>query len=62
MDAASVPGTVFGRVLADHILGRIAEKDLPLPVTTPESRAFPFLREAFYDTGAQIAHAVGAWT
>ena len=27
------PGTVFGRTLADHILGRIAEKDLPLPLT-----------------------------
>ena len=31
------PGTVFGRVLADHILGRIAEKDLPLPVTAPDA-------------------------
>ena len=54
-------GTVFGRVLADHILGRLAEKDLPLPVTTPEAPALPSLREAYYEAGAQIAHAVGAW-
>ena len=38
------PGTVFGRVLADHILGRIAEKDLPLPVTEPDSPALPRLQ------------------
>jgi glycine/D-amino acid oxidase-like deaminating enzyme len=55
------PGTVFGRVLADHILGRIAEKDLPLPVTTPDAPALPALREAYYETGAQIAHAAGGW-
>ena len=55
------PGTVFGRVLADHILGRIAEKDLPLPVTTPDAPALPALKEAYYELGAQIAHAAGAW-
>jgi len=55
------PGTVFGRILADHVLGRIAEKDLPLPVTTPDAPALPALREAYYEAGAQIAHAVGAW-
>ena len=36
-------GTVFGRTLADHVLGRIAEKDLPLPVTAPDSPALPNL-------------------
>jgi glycine/D-amino acid oxidase-like deaminating enzyme len=55
------PGTAFGRVLADHILGRIAEKDLPLPVTAPDAPALPGLREAYYEAGAQIAHAVGGW-
>jgi glycine/D-amino acid oxidase-like deaminating enzyme len=55
------PGTVFGRALADHILGRIAEKDLPLPVTTPDAPALPALREAYYEAGAQIAHAAGGW-
>jgi glycine/D-amino acid oxidase-like deaminating enzyme len=55
------PGTVFGRVLADHILGRIAEKDLPLPVTAPDVPSLPSLREAYYEAGAQIAHAAGGW-
>ena len=53
-------GTVFGRLLADHVLGKLSEKDLPLPVTEPEAPAFPALREAYYEAGAQIAHAVGA--
>jgi glycine/D-amino acid oxidase-like deaminating enzyme len=55
------PGAVFGRVLADHILGRIAERDLPLPVTAPDVPALPALREAYYEAGAQIAHAAGGW-
>jgi len=55
------PGTVFGRVLADHILGRIAEKDLPLQVTAPDAPALPSLREAYYEAGAQLAHAAGGW-
>lgn len=54
-------GTVFGRVLADHILGRVAEKDLPLPVTKPDAPILPALKEAYYEAGAQIAHAAGAW-
>jgi glycine/D-amino acid oxidase-like deaminating enzyme len=55
------PGTVFGRVLADHIIGKVKESDLPLPVTEPDAPALPGLREAYYEAGAQIAHAVGAW-
>ena len=54
------PGTVYGRTLADHILGRIAEKDLPLPLTAPEAPFAPGLREIYYEAGAQVAHAVGA--
>jgi glycine/D-amino acid oxidase-like deaminating enzyme len=54
-------GTVFGRVLADHILGKIAEKDLPLPVTQPDAPLMPTLKEAYYEAGAQIAHAAGGW-
>jgi glycine/D-amino acid oxidase-like deaminating enzyme len=54
------PGTVFGRVLAEHILGKLNEKDLPLPVTEPDAPALPALKEAYYEAGAQIAHAVGA--
>ncbi len=55
------PGTVFGRVLADHILGKVNESDLPLPVTEPDSPALPALKEAYYEAGAQIAHVAGAW-
>jgi glycine/D-amino acid oxidase-like deaminating enzyme len=54
-------GTVFGRVLADHILGKVSENDLPLPVTEPNAPALPALKEAYYEAGAQIAHAAGAW-
>ena len=54
-------GTVFGRILADHVLGKLSEKDLPLPVTEPDAPALPMLKEAYYEAGAQIAHAVGAW-
>jgi hypothetical protein len=51
---------VFGRLLADHVLGNLREQDLPLPVTDPEAPVLPALREAYYEAGAQIAHAVGA--
>jgi L-pipecolate oxidase len=54
-------GTVFGRLLADHVLGSLGEKDLPLPVTEPDAPALPAAREAYYEAGAQIAHAAGAW-
>ena len=54
-------GTVFGRLLADHVLGKLSEEDLPLPVTQPDAPALPLFREAYYEAGAQIAHAVGAW-
>jgi glycine/D-amino acid oxidase-like deaminating enzyme len=54
------PGTVFGRVLAEHILGKLSDKDLPLPVTEPDAPALPALKEAYYEAGAQIAHVVGA--
>jgi glycine/D-amino acid oxidase-like deaminating enzyme len=53
-------GTVFGRLLAEHVLGKLNEKDLPLPVTDPEAPVLPALREAYYEAGAQIAHAAGA--
>jgi glycine/D-amino acid oxidase-like deaminating enzyme len=54
-------GTVFGRVLADHILGITREQDLPLPVTEPDAPALPRVREAYYEAGAQIWHATHAW-
>ena len=51
------PGTVFGRLLAQHILGRIGEADLPLPVTVPEPAKLRVLKSAWYEMGAQLAHA-----
>jgi glycine/D-amino acid oxidase-like deaminating enzyme len=54
-------GTVFGRLIADHALGKLREQDLPLPVTEPDAPVLPALREAYYEAGAQIAHAVDAW-
>jgi glycine/D-amino acid oxidase-like deaminating enzyme len=55
------PGTAFGRVLADHVLGLIPDKDLPLPVTEPDAPLLPMLKEAYYEAGAQVAHGFGGW-
>lgn len=52
------PGTVFGRMLAEHVLGRLPEADLPLPVTTPEPHPFRWGHEATYEYGAQAVHMV----
>ncbi len=50
------PGTTFGKVLAEHILGRIADADLPLPFTNPKLPPLRAVKEAYYELGAQIAH------
>jgi len=54
------PGTTFGRVLADLILGRIEEADLPLPLTDPKDASWRPVKEAYYEVGAQVAHLVEA--
>ncbi|WP_457301996.1 NAD(P)/FAD-dependent oxidoreductase [Phyllobacterium sp. P5_D12] len=53
------PGTVFGRLLAEHIVGKITEADLPLPVTVPKEQGLRAIREGYYEVGAQLAHMVG---
>ncbi|GHD20809.1 NAD(P)/FAD-dependent oxidoreductase [Tianweitania populi] len=53
------PGTVFGRVLARHILGELSEEDLPLPLTEPQKAPYRRMKEAYYEAGAQAAHVVG---
>lgn len=53
------PGTVFGKVLAAHILGELGEADLPLPLTEPTEPLLRPLKEAYYEVGAQIAHLAG---
>lgn len=52
------PGTVFGRVLAEHVLGRRPEAGMPLPVAPVEAAAWRRLREAWYEFGAQATHLV----
>ncbi|MBA5801342.1 NAD(P)/FAD-dependent oxidoreductase [Rhizobium changzhiense] len=54
------PGTVFGRTLAEHILGRLREADLPLPPTAPSEPSFRALKEIWYEAGAQVAHFADA--
>jgi len=54
------PGTAFGRILAEHINGRIPESQLPLPVTQPRAPRMRRLKEAFYEIGSQIAHITDA--
>ena len=54
------PGTVFGRLAAELIAGRIAEADLPLPVTAPQLPALRGAKEFYYEVGAQIAHLADA--
>lgn len=54
------PGTVFGRCLAELVLGKINDEALPLPVSPVAVPAFRAIREAFYDGGAQLAHLAAA--
>ncbi|WP_029011289.1 NAD(P)/FAD-dependent oxidoreductase [Azospirillum halopraeferens] len=54
------PGTVFGRCLAQHLSGSLPDSALPLPVTDPQPARWRAAREAWYEVGAQIAHAAGA--
>ncbi|MEV4610622.1 FAD-binding oxidoreductase [Neorhizobium sp. LMR1-1-1.1] len=50
------PGSTFGKVLANYILGDIADADLPLPLTKVQEASFCPMKEAYYEAGAQIAH------
>lgn len=52
------PGTVMGRVLAEHVLGKLSEDDLPLPVTRPEAVPARAAKEIYYEAGAALLHAV----
>jgi glycine/D-amino acid oxidase-like deaminating enzyme len=53
------PGTAFGKCIAAHVAGEIAETDLPLPLTEAKAQAFRSVKEAYYEAGAQIAHFAG---
>ena len=54
------PGTVFGRELARLVAGQVSAEALSLPLTHIAPAAWKPVREAFYEAGAQVAHAVGA--
>ena len=54
------PGTVFGERLAAHILGKVSQADLPLPVSAFETRPFRRLRERYYQHGAELVHLTEA--
>jgi glycine/D-amino acid oxidase-like deaminating enzyme len=54
------PGTTFGRTLARIVLGEIAEAEMPLPLSDPKPVKYRAVKEAYYEIGAQIAHAATA--
>ena len=54
------PGTVFGALLADLVLGRLAPPDLPLPATPVEAPRWRVAQEALYAVGSQLAHLADA--
>ncbi len=56
------PGTVFGRELARLVLGEVDVEGLSLPDSEIAAFGWKPLREAFYEAGAQVAHAAtGRW-
>lgn len=54
------PGTVFGRLLAELLLDRVVEADLPLPRSEPRAAPLRHVMEAGYEVGAQAFHFVDA--
>ncbi|MGH6738431.1 MAG: NAD(P)/FAD-dependent oxidoreductase [Bradyrhizobium sp.] len=54
------PGTVFGRSLAQLMLGKVGEDDLPLPVSEPAAAPWRAVKEAYYEVGAQVVHLAEA--
>ena len=50
------PGTAFGQQLALHVLGRLREDELPLPITMPSAPALQVLRETLFSHGSAIVH------
>jgi len=54
------PGTVFGALLADLVLGRVREADLPLPPSAVEPARWRLVREALYAAGSGLAHLITA--
>lgn len=54
------PGTVFGKVLAEHVLGQRSADTMPLPLAKTREPGFRAAKEAYYEAGAALAHFAGA--
>ena len=54
------PGTMFGRLLAEHIGGSLSEDDLPLPVSDLREPSLRGLKRILYSLGSQIVHLAQA--
>ncbi|WP_448950461.1 NAD(P)/FAD-dependent oxidoreductase [Labrys neptuniae] len=50
------PGTAFGRLAADFIVGAVGEAALPVPIGQPERRHLRRWREAWLEAGVAVAH------
>ncbi|MBT5185737.1 MAG: FAD-binding oxidoreductase [Kordiimonadaceae bacterium] len=48
------PGTAFGRVMADYLLGTVNANDLPLPLSPVKNVPFNKIRELFFEGGSQL--------
>lgn len=53
-------GTVFGRALADFIVGKLDEGSLPLPVSSVSPQPLRRLKSTIYEAGAQLLHFAAA--
>jgi L-pipecolate oxidase len=51
------PGTVFGKVLSDYLLGASGD-DIPLPKSEPKPVHLKFIRELGYEVGARAYHLI----
>jgi glycine/D-amino acid oxidase-like deaminating enzyme len=54
------PGTMFGRLLAEHIGGSLPEDDMPLPVTDVREPSLRGVKRILYSLGSQIVHLAQA--
>ena len=50
------PGTAFGRLLAQHVAGKLPEQDIPLPTTHVRPPSLRRIKELTYEYGARLVH------
>ena len=49
------PGTAFGQVMAEYLLGHVKPKDLPVKLETIKPISFNKIRGLFYECGSQLS-------